>query len=63
VFGIVTVFTAALSWRLLEQPMNRWRGEKTAKTLASIPHGRWGPEGVTGSSRAPRLILRADSSG
>src|SRR4051812_32344956 len=28
VFGIVTLFTAALSWRLLEQPINRLRGAK-----------------------------------
>jgi peptidoglycan/LPS O-acetylase OafA/YrhL len=41
VFGIVTLFAAALSWRLLEQPINRLRGEKTRKTLDPIPHGSW----------------------
>lgn len=63
VFGIVTLFTAALSWRLLEQPINRLRGEKTRKALGPIPHGSWEPEGVTRSPRAPRLIFSADSSG
>jgi peptidoglycan/LPS O-acetylase OafA/YrhL len=55
VFGIVTLFTAALSWRLLEQPINRLRGEKTGKTLGPIPDGSLEPEGVTASPRAPRL--------
>jgi len=63
VFGIVTVFIAALSWRLLEQPINGLRGEKTRKALGPIPDGSWEPEGVTGSSGAPRLILSAHSSG
>jgi peptidoglycan/LPS O-acetylase OafA/YrhL len=63
VFGIVTLFTAALSWRLLEQPINRLRGEKTRKALGPIPQGSWEPEGVTRSPRAPRLIFSADSSG
>ena len=63
VFGIVTLFTAALSWRLLEQPINRLRGEKTKKALGPIQHGSWEPEGVTGSPRPPRLILSANSSG
>ena len=63
VFGIVTLFTAALSWRLLEQPINRLRGEKTRKALGPIPQGSWEPEGVTRSPHAPRLIFSADSSG
>jgi peptidoglycan/LPS O-acetylase OafA/YrhL len=37
VFGIVTLLAAALSWRLLEQPINRLRGEKTRKALGPIP--------------------------
>src|SRR5207302_5786566 len=37
VFGIVTLFTAALSWRLLEQPITRLRGEKNEKS--AMPHG------------------------
>jgi peptidoglycan/LPS O-acetylase OafA/YrhL len=55
VFGIVTLFVAALSWRLLEQPINRLRGEKTRQALGPIPDGSWEPKGVTRSSRAPRL--------
>ena len=55
VFGIVTLFTAALSWRLLEQPINRLRAEKTRQALGPIPDGSWEPKGVTRSSRAPRL--------
>jgi peptidoglycan/LPS O-acetylase OafA/YrhL len=62
VFGIVTLFTAALSWRLLEQPINRLRGEKTRKALGPIPHGSLGPERVTRSPRVPGLIFSADSS-
>ena len=63
VFGIATLFTAALSWRFLEQPINRLRGEKTGKTLGPIRYGSLEPEGMTGSPRAPRLIFNADSSG
>jgi peptidoglycan/LPS O-acetylase OafA/YrhL len=55
VFGIVTLLTAALSWRLLEQPINRLRGEKTGKTLGPIPDGSLEPEGVTASARVSRL--------
>src|SRR5207237_7865572 len=44
VFGIVTLFTAALSWRLLEQPINRLRGENNEKS--AIPHGSREQEGV-----------------
>ena len=55
VFGIVTLFIATLSWRLLEQPINRLRGEKTRKTLGPIPDGNWEPEGVMRSPSAPRL--------
>jgi peptidoglycan/LPS O-acetylase OafA/YrhL len=54
VFGILTLFTAALSWRLLEQPINRLRDEKTRKTLR--PHRSWAREEVTQSLRAPRLV-------
>jgi peptidoglycan/LPS O-acetylase OafA/YrhL len=55
VFGIVTLFVAALSWRSLEQPINRLRAEKTRQALGPIPDGSWEPKGVTRSSRAPRL--------
>ena len=55
VFGIVTLFVAALSWRLLEQPINRLRGEKARQALGPIPDGSWEPAGVTRSPRAPRL--------
>lgn len=63
VFGIATLFTAALSWRFLEQPINRLRGEKTRKALGPIPHGSWEQEGATRSQRPPHLIFSADSSG
>ena len=63
VFGIATLFTAALSWRFLEQPINRLRGEKTRKALGPIPHGSWEQEGATRSQRPPHLIFTADSSG
>jgi peptidoglycan/LPS O-acetylase OafA/YrhL len=62
-FGVVTVFTAALSWRLLEQPINRLRGEKMRKALGPIPHGSWEPEGVTRSPASPRPLLGAGSFG
>ena len=63
VFGIATLFTAALSWRFLEQPINRLRGEKTRKALGPIPHGSWEQEGATRSQRPSHLIFTADSSG
>jgi peptidoglycan/LPS O-acetylase OafA/YrhL len=37
VFGVATLFVAALSWRLLEQPINRFRGERTRTALGPIP--------------------------
>jgi peptidoglycan/LPS O-acetylase OafA/YrhL len=62
VFGIVTLFTAALSWRLLEQPINRLRGEKNEKS--AILQRSWEPKGVMARSpHALRLSLSADSSG
>jgi peptidoglycan/LPS O-acetylase OafA/YrhL len=36
VFGSVTLLVAAASWRLLEQPINRYRGQKTRRDLAPI---------------------------
>jgi peptidoglycan/LPS O-acetylase OafA/YrhL len=63
VFGIATLFTAALSWRFLEQPINRLGGEKTRQTLDPIPHGSWERECATSSQRPPPLIFGADSSG
>jgi peptidoglycan/LPS O-acetylase OafA/YrhL len=63
VFGIATLFTAALSWRFLEQPINRLRGEKTRQALDPIPHGSWERECATSSQRPPPLIFGADSSG
>jgi peptidoglycan/LPS O-acetylase OafA/YrhL len=42
VFGIATLFTAALSWRFLEQPINRLRGEKTRRALDPIPQWKLG---------------------
>src|SRR6266550_6866007 len=63
VFGIATVFTAALSWRFLEQPINRLRGEKTRKALGPIPDGSWERECATKSQPTRHLIFSADSSG
>jgi peptidoglycan/LPS O-acetylase OafA/YrhL len=63
VFGIATLFTAALSWRFLEQPINRLRGEKARQALGPIPHGNWERECATKSQRPPHLIFSADSSG
>jgi peptidoglycan/LPS O-acetylase OafA/YrhL len=54
-FGIATLFVAALSWRLLEQPINRLRGAKTRQVLGPIPDGSWELEGVKRFSRAPHL--------
>jgi peptidoglycan/LPS O-acetylase OafA/YrhL len=62
-FGIVTLLIAALSWRLLEQPIKRVRGEKTKKALGPIPNRSWAPEKVTRSPQPPRLILSENSSG
>ena len=42
VFGITTVFVAALSWRLLEQPINRFRRGMTRKVLSPKSNGRLG---------------------
>jgi peptidoglycan/LPS O-acetylase OafA/YrhL len=41
VFGIVTLLVAALSWRFLEQPINRLRCEKTRKALGPMSRGNW----------------------
>jgi len=60
VFGIVTLFVAALSWRLLEQPIYRRRGEVTQKEVP-MPQGSWEADGVTRSRGAPRPFLTADS--
>lgn len=37
--GTVTLIVAALSWRFLEQPVNRFRGKKTRAALGAIPSG------------------------
>jgi peptidoglycan/LPS O-acetylase OafA/YrhL len=36
-FGVVTLLVAALSWRLLEEPVNRFRGGKKRTTVAPFP--------------------------
>src|SRR4029077_6929901 len=51
VFGIATLFTAALSWRFLEQPINRLRGERARQALGPIPHRSWERECATRSQR------------
>jgi peptidoglycan/LPS O-acetylase OafA/YrhL len=60
VFGVATLFTAALSWRFLEQPINRLRDEKTRKALGPIPDGNWEREDATRSKRPRHLIFSAD---
>lgn len=57
VFGIVTLFIATLSWRFLEQPINRLRGGATQRP---IPQRNWRTDGVTKSPNAPCPALRAD---
>ena len=47
VFGIVTLFVAALSWRFLEQPINRLRGEKAGKVVDLMPQRDWEMDGRT----------------
>jgi peptidoglycan/LPS O-acetylase OafA/YrhL len=46
VFGIATLFVATLSWRFLEQPINRFRNRKTQKTLGPIPVESADPPGA-----------------
>ena len=43
VFGMVTLFVAMFSWRLLEQPINRLRGAKTTKAPSPLPNPAWNP--------------------
>jgi peptidoglycan/LPS O-acetylase OafA/YrhL len=38
VFGLVTLFVATISWRFLEQPINRFRGERTRRALGPLPN-------------------------
>jgi len=62
VFGIVTLLTAALSWRLLEQPINRLGREKNEKSATR--RGSWELKGLTTrSASTPRLSLSRESSG
>ena len=49
VFGIVTLFTATLSWRWVEQPINRQRGGATRTT--PIPHENWETDGLMRDAR------------
>jgi len=58
VFGIVTLFIAALSWRLLEQPINRLRGEIPRNV--PLPHRDWEPEIAPRFPCQPRLELSQD---
>ncbi len=37
VLGIATLVVAAVSWQLLEQPVNRFRGKKTRAALGPVP--------------------------
>jgi peptidoglycan/LPS O-acetylase OafA/YrhL len=49
VFGIVTLFIATLSWRLLEQPINRLRGGATRKS--PIPQANWAADEMMRDAR------------
>src|SRR5262249_39137577 len=53
VFGIVTLFTAALSWRLLEQPINRLGRGKNEK--GAISYGSW--EELTRAKTSTRFAI------
>jgi peptidoglycan/LPS O-acetylase OafA/YrhL len=46
VFGVATLFVAALSWRFLEEPINRFRSQKTRKVLGPIPVESADPPGA-----------------
>lgn len=62
VCGIVTLLVAGLSWRLLEQPINRLRAEKTRRALGPIPGKNWELEDVTKPPHRRPLILTVESS-
>ncbi|HKS31014.1 MAG TPA: acyltransferase [Chthoniobacterales bacterium] len=59
VFGIVTLFIATLSWRLLEQPIYRRRGQEMRR--ARMPQETWRGDTLTRSAAAPRPFLSAES--
>lgn len=54
VFGTATLLVAALSWRFLEQPISRLRGENTRKTVEP------GPERNRGVAPVPKLVLSSN---
>jgi peptidoglycan/LPS O-acetylase OafA/YrhL len=56
VFGIVTLLIAALSWRFLEQPINRLRGQKMSKAFSGLPQG----SGRRSLRPLPKLVLSPD---
>ena len=37
ILGTSTLFVAALSWRILEQPVNRFRAKQTRDVLGPVP--------------------------
>jgi peptidoglycan/LPS O-acetylase OafA/YrhL len=50
VFGLVTLFVAAISWRFLEQPINRFRAERTKRALGPLPNEDAAPLTTFGES-------------
>ena len=55
VFGLATVLVATLSWRFLEQPINRLRGEKTGEL------DRRDPLSVMPDSEAEASVFRSSA--
>jgi peptidoglycan/LPS O-acetylase OafA/YrhL len=62
-FGIVTVLSAALSWRWLEQPIRRLRADKTGKAFGPVALASYEADGVIRSPSPPRQFERVESFG
>jgi peptidoglycan/LPS O-acetylase OafA/YrhL len=52
VFGIVTLLVATVSWRFLEQPISRLRGDKRTRKFLLPPERDRG-----GSAPIPKLVF------
>lgn len=59
VFGVATLLAATVSWRLLEQPINKLRGEKARN--APLPVAAEESGTYTRSRTAPALLFTSDS--
>jgi peptidoglycan/LPS O-acetylase OafA/YrhL len=55
VFGVASLIVAAVSWRLIEQPLNRFRGAKTRATSTPIDSGFQMDSALHG-----QMLVRAD---